>query len=133
MSVSNDTVQKNSIMQHALTVTIRGFWQSRNVQPGAEIKCYAQDPQYTEVDAAVLGKAGITVIGDPRGLLETDDSSVIISFAPDIPVRQIVTDLARPAILIWDKVSSEAETLRVWSTLFQAKTWKNVEELERML
>ncbi|KUI72335.1 hypothetical protein VM1G_08043 [Cytospora mali] len=133
MSISNGIGQRSSIIQHALMLTIRDFLQGRNDQPGVEITCYAQDPQYTEEDAAVLQNAGITVIGDPRGFLEVDDSSVVMSFAADIPVRQIVADLARPAILIWDQVKGEEETLRDWSGRIPGKTWETLEELEGMM
>lgn len=95
--------------QHTLTLTIRDFLIS-SYATGAdgdgagEIKCYAQDPIYTPVDEQVLREAGFTVVDDPRAFLEVDEASVIIAISPDIPVRQIIADIARPAIMIWDKV-----------------------------
>ncbi|KUI60303.1 hypothetical protein VP1G_07521 [Cytospora mali] len=132
MSISDDSGSKRSILQHALMLTLRGFLQEKGV-PGVEVQCYAQDPQYTEIDAAVLKRAGITVMRDPRCFLEVDESSVVLSVAPDIPVRQIVADLARPAILIWDRVKCEDKTLRIWSTRIPGRTWGNIEELEGIL
>ncbi|OTA93920.1 hypothetical protein M434DRAFT_11149 [Hypoxylon sp. CO27-5] len=59
------------------------------------------DPYYQE--RKVLETMGVTVLDDPWGFLEADESSIIISIAPDVPVRQIITDISRPAIIIWDK------------------------------
>jgi hypothetical protein len=63
-----------------------------------------QDPSYTKVDQAVLSKHGITILGDPKGILEVDDSTAVLSCSPDIPVKQIVSDLANPAIMMVDRV-----------------------------
>lgn len=102
-----------SMAQHVLVLMLRDFLAtaqheaSTHGDGAAEIKCYAQDPIYTPADEKVLYEAGITVIDDPRAFLEIDDSSVVISCCPDIPVRQIVADLARPALIIWTKTLVE--------------------------
>jgi hypothetical protein len=102
--------------QHALILTMRDIIAKR--QPGAQsqtqIKCFAQDPIYAKADVEVLGRSGITVLEDPRAFLEVDDQSLVISFYPNIPVRQIVTDIARPAVMIWNRVESEAELDASW-------------------
>ncbi|KAK3381039.1 hypothetical protein B0H63DRAFT_195760 [Podospora didyma] len=67
--------------------------------------CFAQDPAYLAEDKTVLHEAGITVLQDPRGFVEVDDEAVVISIAPDVPVKQIIADIARPAIIIWDRNS----------------------------
>lgn len=108
-----------SMAQHALALMLRDFLVSSGHAanaPGdgdAEIKCYAQDPIYTPVDEKVLSEAVFTVLDDPRAFLEIDEASVVISCAPNIPVRQIVADIARPAIMIWDKVRVE-DTSIIW-------------------
>lgn len=96
--------------QHALALTMRDYLAS-GYATGAHgkgtdgIKCYAQDPIYTPVDEQVLCEAGFTVVDDPRAFLEVDDTSLIIAMNPNIPVRQIIADIARPSILIWNKVT----------------------------
>jgi hypothetical protein len=103
--------------QHALMLTIRDILENRPGQSSEQaktIQCFAQDPLYTEADEAVLGNAGITVLRDPRAFLEVDDQTLVISFAPNIPVRQIIADIARPALMIWDRVMSEAEAEAFW-------------------
>lgn len=98
-----------SMAQHILALMIRDLLASGSPadadgESAGRIKCYAQDPIYTPVDEQVLSEAGFTVLDDPRAFLEIDEASVVIAKAPDIPVRQIVADIARPAIMIWDKV-----------------------------
>lgn len=120
---------EESILQHALILTIKELIQKTNFAADREIKCYAQDPAYTEVDRTVLAGAGIQILDDPYGFLEVDDSSVVISFGSNVPVRQIVADIARPAIMIWDKVRPEEE-IEYWSKGLKGMTHGRVEELE---
>ncbi|KAG8158125.1 hypothetical protein KVR01_011886 [Diaporthe batatas] len=72
----------NSITQHALILTVKDILQKKNVNLDQEIKLYAQDPVYTDVDKAVLEADGIHMLDDPYGFLEVDDSSIVISFSP---------------------------------------------------
>ena len=77
------------------------------------IICYAQDPAYTETYKSVLEGSGITVLDDPKAFLEVDDSTVVISCAAELPVKQIISDLAQPAIMIWDGIyDDEPEIIR---------------------
>lgn len=62
-------------------------------------------PPYTDTYSQVLQLLGITVLDDPRAFLQVDDYTVVLSLSPDIPVRQIITDIARPVILLWNKVT----------------------------
>lgn len=121
---------EESIIQHALILTVKEIIQRKNFTVDREIKCYAQDPVYTEVDRAVLEGAGIQILEDPHGFLEVDDSSVVISFGPNVAVRQIVADIALPAIMIWDKVKPEEEMMEYWSKGLKESTFRSVEELE---
>ncbi|KAG6366099.1 hypothetical protein INS49_000275 [Diaporthe citri] len=104
-----------SMAQHALALVIRDFLGS-DCALGAHsdgdgdgdgdggIQCYAQDPIYTPVDEQVLCEAGFTVVHDPGAFLEVDEASVVMAISADIPIRQIIADIARPAIMILDKV-----------------------------
>jgi hypothetical protein len=98
-----------SAFQHALLLTVRDLLQDKDKKVKDGIACYAQDPAYTSIDKSVLEECGIRVLDDPGAFLEIDDSSVVFSCAADLPVKQIVIDLARPAILIWDRVTEEEE------------------------
>lgn len=98
-----------SMAHHALALLLADFLGSEcasgshSIGDGG-IQCYAQDPVYTLVDEQVLREAGFAVIDDPRAFLEVDEASVVIAISADIPVRQIIADIARPAIMILDKV-----------------------------
>lgn len=108
--------RNRQIYQHALILTMRDIFENRSdAEKPVKVQCFAQDPIYTKIDEDVLGRAGITVLGDPRGFLEVDEQSVVISFAPNIPVRQIIADIARPAVMIWDRVKSETEAIEFWA------------------
>lgn len=113
---------ENSAEQHALVLGVAELLaerqrrqqqqqqQSGNVDEGNtndKMVCYAQEPAYHPLDKAVLSAAGVVVLDDPRAFLEVDETSVVVSVAPDIPVREIVADIARPAVLIWDCVTDE--------------------------
>jgi len=113
-------VKSNSIGQHALALTIRDFLASQRGQhdgDGGEVGCFAQEPTYTEIDERILQEVGVTVLDDPRGFLEVDEASVVISSSPDIPLRQIVADIARPAVMIWDKVGEKDEDGNLWQVV----------------
>ncbi|KAI7782273.1 hypothetical protein LA080_013679 [Diaporthe eres] len=132
-TISVDDTQR-SASQHALILTIRDGLQNLQAGSGVRIQCFAQDPMYTEIDKTILQQVGITVLEDPQALLEVSDESVVLSFGPNIPVRQLVTDLARPVIFICDKVRGEQELLDDWAKRFDPpRTWANVEELEARL
>ncbi|KAK3308367.1 uncharacterized protein B0T15DRAFT_550403 [Chaetomium strumarium] len=89
-----------SASQHALVLSVRGFLQAKG---GTNVTCYAQDPDYQTVDRVMLSTLGVTVLDDPRALLEIDQESVVVAIHPAIPVRQIVADITRPAVLIWHR------------------------------
>jgi hypothetical protein len=93
-----------SMAQHALILLLRDLLV---VNGNNEIKCFAQDPIYTDIDEQILYEFGITVLDDPRAFLEVDSSSIVVSISPDIPIRQIVADIARPALIIWDRVQHD--------------------------
>ena len=94
--------------QHALVITLRAVIGGRQSNPD-EIQCFAQDPRYTDLDRAVLEKNGISIVDDPQGFLEVDETSVVCSFSADAPIREIVADIARPAMMVWDHVDISGE------------------------
>jgi hypothetical protein len=93
-------------MQHILILEIRNFLRKAG-QQSIPIQCYAQDPMYTDTDRDLLGAHGIVVLNSPVGFLEVDNESVVLSHLPNCPVREIVSDICRPAMMIWDAVDCE--------------------------
>ncbi|KAG8164437.1 hypothetical protein KVR01_006355 [Diaporthe batatas] len=102
---------RRSMAQHALALAIGDV-----LGGGGDggLKCYAQDPVYTPVDEQVLREAGFNVLDDPRAFLEVDEESVVIAIAADIPIRQIIADIARPAIMILHEVVPSNRSV-VWA------------------
>lgn len=98
--------QRRSIWQHAMVLSIRDFLLARcgNTEAKGEVRCFVQDPIYEDVDKVFLNEAGVSVLDDPRAHLEVDETSVVVGVSPMIPLRQIVADIARPAVLIWARV-----------------------------
>jgi hypothetical protein len=103
----------SSMVQHTLALAIRDLLANLYPENARSIHCYAQDPFYTPVDEQVLSEAGFTLVDDPRAFLDVDEASVVITMNPDIPVRQIVADIARPAMMIWNKVAVSDPDRRV--------------------
>ncbi|KAK1980796.1 hypothetical protein LZ30DRAFT_594048 [Colletotrichum cereale] len=85
--------------QHAVALTLS---QILGDLTGRKIRCYAQDPAYTQASVEYLKSRNIVVLDDPQGFLDVDEYTLVFSVAPTVPVKQIVTELARPAIIIWD-------------------------------
>lgn len=94
-----------SAFQHALLVTLKDLFSEK--LGTEEIACYVQDPLYTNCDRLLLGASGIKVLDDPDGLIEVDNSTLVVSCGPNVPIRQIVTDIAQPAIMICSKILHE--------------------------
>ncbi|CAI7620194.1 unnamed protein product [Penicillium bialowiezense] len=102
----------HSATRHALLLTLNEWLQRRD---GGEKKpCYVQDSSYNSLDKQVLERAGVQVIDDPRGWLEVDEQSIVVSVTPAVvsntpivPVKEIIADIARPAVIIWERVGVE--------------------------
>lgn len=86
--------------QHALLLTMKNWLQERDHRE--KVDCYTQDPLL--VDKHILDKVGVEVIEDPRGWLEVDEYSMVVSVSPNVPTRETITDIARPAVIIWNRV-----------------------------
>lgn len=69
-----------------------------------DVPCFVQNDAYREVDAQFHPVGGIKLLDDPLGFLEVDETTVVVALATYLPVRQIVTDIARPAVLLVTKI-----------------------------
>ena len=101
ISFLQDEREGRSAFQHALVLTMRGWLNEKN---GRITPCYVQDPIYEAVDVDILGECGIEVLEDPRAWLEIDETSIVMSIASNVPSKEIVADIARPAVVIWERV-----------------------------
>lgn len=99
-----------SAFQHASVLSVQRLLAEENDNLG-DIQCFAQDPAYTQADKSILIESGITILEDPDAFLKVDDSTLIISYSPDVPVKQVTLDLARPAMMFWDKAKEPDPTI----------------------
>ncbi|KAE9368094.1 hypothetical protein N431DRAFT_561865 [Stipitochalara longipes BDJ] len=128
-SIRHDSEQQTpqSSFQHALVITLRNILSKKQEDLG-RISCYAQDPAYSEVDMLILRENGITVLDDPEGFLKVDDSTLVISCAAQVPVKQITLDLARPAAMIWDRIKEHDLSGLLWADPDSSRIWKMILE-----
>jgi hypothetical protein len=106
-----------SFVQHAAIKSLQEFFGRSSVcagiddvhqEPTQAIRALIQDPWYSEVDKEFLTRTGFTVIDNPKGFLEVDEGSLVFSVSPNVPVKQIVADMARPAAMLWNTVEKHA-------------------------
>jgi hypothetical protein len=97
----------HAAFQTAMLVTVRSWLKERD--QNKDVPCYIQDPMNTPIDQKVLAGIKFEMIDDPRGWLEVDECSVVLSVAPNVPVKEIIADTARPAVLIWYRVENEEQ------------------------
>ncbi|QDS72142.1 hypothetical protein FKW77_004217 [Venturia effusa] len=100
-------------IQHAL---ILGIADALRKEYAHEIRCFSQEPHYTDADKNFLREKGVAVLEDPMAFLEVDAETLVISIAPNVCVKQILADLTRPAVMMWDEVTVEDPTQNVWRT-----------------
>ncbi|RDW63246.1 uncharacterized protein DSM5745_10357 [Aspergillus mulundensis] len=92
--------RRRSAVQNAFIVSLKNALQESHLG-GDNVQCYAQDPAYDAADLAVLQQSGVEVVEDPDGFLHLDNASLLFSCSPNICVKEIVADMARPPIIIW--------------------------------
>ncbi|KAI0101991.1 hypothetical protein GGR51DRAFT_528217 [Nemania sp. FL0031] len=85
------------VVQHALISVLR--------QNFSISSAYVQDPAYTSRDKNILHLAGLPVLEDPQGLLELDEYSILVAISPNLPIKDIVADICRPGIIIWNRLT----------------------------
>ena len=89
-----------SIIQHLAACSIAKeltiIYEEAGRPLNAPIQIFAQDPDYTENDKRLLSclNPPIRVINDPEGFLAIDQSTLVMSCYPTVPIKQIIGDLA---------------------------------------
>ncbi|KAJ4302435.1 hypothetical protein N0V88_002579 [Collariella sp. IMI 366227] len=101
------------IMTEALQIEIlnhlRFFLSSRLGQQADDIQTLIQSNGYTEREAVEYplykGRGCLRLVNDPVGFLEVNRKTVVVSLDVDLPVRQVVLDIARPAAIICQRLT----------------------------
>ncbi|OAA39252.1 hypothetical protein BBO_06676 [Beauveria brongniartii RCEF 3172] len=93
---------RRSVTQHALVLALRDVLGGGG-GGGGGVACVTQDAgYYTVTDKVVLEGERVAVVDDPRGYLEVGDETVVVAVWPEnVPVWDVVCDVARPAVLVW--------------------------------
>lgn len=94
-------VRERTVLQHALVSALHSTLVQRGMLSVSSER-FVQDPAYTQRDRDILHSAEFTVLDDPQAFLELDESSVLVSICPNPPVEDIVADLCRPGLIIWN-------------------------------
>ena len=99
---------KRSTMQHMLVKSLRDILRNRQETTGIQV--LVQDPSYGKLEKEILNTMAIRAVDHPfKGFLEVGDETAVVSIAPQIPVKQIITDISRPALIVWDAISARFE------------------------
>lgn len=103
-----------AMTQHAAAFT---FAKVLGEQVGTgPLRIIAQDPAYSPNARKLLADEGVEVVGGIGclGFTLVDDDSIVFSVHPDVPVKQIIADMARPAGMIWDPVRAAEDEKTEW-------------------
>jgi hypothetical protein len=87
-----------SVKQHAVLDGLRDIFEQIN---GEKVRVLLQDPAYDALEKTVLGKLGMEIVNDPDGFLETDENTLIMAINSYVPVKEILADYTKPAVIIW--------------------------------
>ncbi|OTA53269.1 hypothetical protein K449DRAFT_440108 [Hypoxylon sp. EC38] len=92
---------ETSVIKHSIALTIVDILRA-GAKPGEVIRLLAQDPDYTDETKEILMGLGFEIVGQfgAGGFAEVDDESVVICGFDAAPVKQIIADIARPALFI---------------------------------
>ncbi|KAI1208189.1 uncharacterized protein F4807DRAFT_461915 [Annulohypoxylon truncatum] len=88
-----------SLNQHAVALTIAAAFRAKTPN---NMEIFAQDPAYSQASKTLLESLGVRVVGEhgAGGFSKIDQESVVFFCYPAAPVRQIIADLGRPALII---------------------------------
>ncbi|KAK7415735.1 hypothetical protein QQX98_005648 [Neonectria punicea] len=106
--------RRSAITQHLAAITMATLLgQQRGID---RVPILVQDPAYTTLGQQFLAAQDIEVIGGngALGFTYVDEDTLVVSCHPNVPVKQIVADIARPAAMLWNEVRLE-ETVAEWS------------------
>jgi hypothetical protein len=84
-----ERLARRSMYQHGLLLTIRKFLKEKQSHGNPlGISTWVQDPAYCVIDTSILTESGVSTLDNPNGFLKVDDSTMVLSFAPDVTIKQ---------------------------------------------
>ncbi|KAJ3565141.1 hypothetical protein NPX13_g7605 [Xylaria arbuscula] len=112
IGIAHPSLPRYSLYEHAAVIVLAEA--VRKVTSASSVTVMVQEPAYTDVCKEVLGEFGFEVIEGygAKGFALVDDHSVVLTHHPSFPFRQIIADLARPALICMQKSVSKDEEER---------------------
>lgn len=103
------TVMEGRIAQYSAVLTIAAEITSST---RGRVRILTQDPDYAEETKKNLGELGFEVVGQfgAGGFAEVDDDTIVFTAFASAPIKQIIADIARPALIV---AVGEAKTFNV--------------------
>lgn len=94
-----ENVAADSMVQHSVALTMAEVCRNNG---NIEVQLLTQDPDYTEQSKELLERNGFTIVGKfgAGGFADIDDGCVVFSVFVEAPLKQIIADIARPALII---------------------------------
>jgi hypothetical protein len=107
MTPSELVEDNSSLVQHWVALTLAHFIGSLAKQGAPMVRLLGQDPAYLQDSISILQKLGFEIVGrhGAAGFAEMDDECIVFTCSPDVPVKQIIAELARPVIIICNSPS----------------------------
>lgn len=92
-------------VHHHLAILLASILQERF---GSRVQLYAQDPGYYDTDVEVLTRNGFRIVGQygAEGYAMIDERTLVFSWFCEVNTREVIADLARPAVIIVNEDSS---------------------------
>ncbi|KAL3424157.1 hypothetical protein PVAG01_03438 [Phlyctema vagabunda] len=109
------------MVQHSIALTLADVCR---MCTGTTIRLLAQDPDYTVKSQKILTENGFEIVGQfgAGGFSEIDGESIVLSPFPSAPVKQILADTARPALVISDGFGAFNDHEKPWADADSPRT-----------
>ena len=91
--------REQHIMASFLAQELTRMYEEQGMPRQEPITIVAQDPAYTALDRQLLSELPVPIktVQDPKGFLVINESSLVFSVRPVVPIKQIIADLASEA------------------------------------
>ncbi|KAI0517283.1 hypothetical protein F5B22DRAFT_654927 [Xylaria bambusicola] len=108
-------IPRYSLYEHAAVIILTNAL--IEVSSSKHVFLAVQDPGYTTVCKQVLGEFGFGIVEGfgAKGFALIDDSTVVITHHPSFPFKQIIADIARPAMLCMKSTAALDKSRRTTS------------------
>ncbi|KFH48287.1 hypothetical protein ACRE_007560 [Hapsidospora chrysogenum ATCC 11550] len=111
-----------STLQHSIAMTMAEF--CRNKDGAGDVQLLAQDPDYTPTTEEILRDSGFSIVGrfGAGGFAEIDDETLVFSAFVEAPLKQIIADIARPALIISTGPDTFNNSEKAWADAESPRT-----------